>query len=157
METRDIKEFRLGETTIRICPACGVVNPRGPSDGCPHLQLVRFDGVAESLETLLGEVATLRREYVDKVHALKRRVLDAAQTGEGQVETPHRTISAHEVDALYTRAGKTAFNLASPTAPKKKADGTTKPTKARKSSGAGLHVDARQLDLLARSSPKGDA
>jgi hypothetical protein len=155
VETRQIKEFRLGEVTIRICPACGVVNPQGPSDGCPHLQLIRFDGVAESLETLLTEVAFLRRAYVEKVAALKKRVLDAVQTGEGVVETPHR-ISAHEVDALYSRAGRTTFSLSIPEQPKKKPEQPRagRPKKSLPMKGI---MDDRQLDLLLREGPKGDA
>ncbi|MCK9521868.1 MAG: hypothetical protein M0R76_02345 [Proteobacteria bacterium] len=154
MNTTGIREFRLGETIIRVCPACGVVNPQGPSNGCPHLQLVRFNGVPASLETVLMDVATLRRAYVEKLSSLKQRVRDAVQTGEGHIEVP-RQIRAQDVDTLYSKANDAVFALSNPgmSSATPKADAP----RARKSAPRSKPLDDRQLDLLLLAHPKGEA
>ena len=154
METRDAKKYSLGQTTIFICPACGVVNPAGPSGGCPHLQVVRFEGVDERLEDLISEVATARRAYAEKTDTLKRIVMSHVQEGTASVETPHR-ITASEVDKLYSKAGKTPFTLTHPGA--ENSPKGTAPRKHRPTPRRTEKMNARQLDLLAYSAPKGDA
>lgn len=155
VDTRDAKEYELKEAVIRICPSCGVANPAGPSGGCPHLQLVRFNGVSESLEKMLGDVAVARREYASQVAKLKKEVMTQVRDGVASVETPH-DIKASEVDGLYATAGKAGiFNLTHPEIKKSKQKRST-PPKKKKEVGIPA-MDSRQLDLLAQSVPKGEA
>ena len=149
--TKMEKTADLETAVIRICPACGVVNPSGPSEGCPHLQIVRFDGIDRELEDLLAQVAGARRCYSDLVALLKKSVIDAARMGAAKVETS-RKIQPGEVDELYPKTVK-AKRL-SLTVVKSKAK-KTKPRRSRRTGPA--PVDPRQLDLLALSPPKGDA
>ncbi len=149
--TKKEKTADLETAVIRICPACGVVNPSGPSEGCPHLQIVRFDGIDRELEDLLAQVAGARRSYSDLAALLKKTVIDAAKEGTAMVETP-RKISPGEVDDLYPKTVK-AERL-SLTVVKSKTK-KTKPRRRRRTGPA--PVDPRQLDLMALSPPKGDA
>ncbi len=155
VETREAKSYTLGDATIFICPACGTVNPAGPSGGCPHLQLVKFVGVEEKLEDLIADVAAARRRYGELIDVLKRTVMNRVQEGKASVETPHR-ISAGEVDRLYSKAGETPFSLTSPGTPESPKGQLTR----RKRNRTPPHnpvIDAGQLDLLAWSPPKGHA
>jgi len=144
---------------VRICPACGVVNPSGPSGGCPHLQLLRFDGLDDDLERLLAEVAVTRRAYSELTGRLKRLVLEAARDGVAVVETPRRVGSTRaDVSSHGPQHGR-ALDLVHPAGPPAPArtNGPGKaPQKRRRRTGA-LPVDPRQLELLAQSPPKGDA
>lgn len=145
------KTADLETAVVRICPACGVVNPSGPSQDCPHLQIIRFDGIDRELEDLLAQVAGARRSYSDLAALLKKTVIDAAKDGTAKVETS-RKISPCEVDELYPKAVR-AKSL-SLTVVKSKAK-KTKPRRTRRTGPA--PVDPRQLDLLALSPPRGDA
>ncbi|MBN2341094.1 MAG: hypothetical protein JXX29_04125 [Deltaproteobacteria bacterium] len=156
METRDAKKYNLGDVTIYICPACGVVNPAGPSDGCPHLQVVKFNGVDESLEELVMDVATARRKYGELAATLKRVVMARVQEGSASVETPRR-VSAGEIDKLYSEAGNRTFELTHPEEKSAKNKISSKKSKGRKKPLSGGPLDARQLDLLAYSPSKGNA
>jgi hypothetical protein len=149
--TKKEKTADLETAVIRICPACGVVNPSGPSEDCPHLQIVRFDGIDRELEDLLAQVAGARRSYSDLAALLKKTVIDAAKEGAAKVETP-RKIQPGEVDELYPKTVKAErLSLKAVKSKAKKA----KPRRTRRTGPA--PVDPRQLDLLALSPPKGDA
>jgi hypothetical protein len=155
VETPKTRTYDLGDAIVYVCPACGTVNPSGPSSGCPHLQLVRFDGVSEKLEDLILETANARRQYGRQVEILRRAVMTHIQNGNATVETPHRA-SATDVERLYSSAGATPFSLSSPDA----SEGARKEkasTRSRSRSTSRSNVDSRQLDLLAYSSPKGNA
>ena len=151
MATNKEKIADLETAVIRICPACGVVNPSGPSEDCPHVQIVRFDGIDRELEDLLTPVAGARRSYSDLVALLKKTVIDAAREGTAKVETP-RKIQPGEVDELYPKAVET--ESLSLTVVKSKAK-SAKPRRRKRAGPA--PVDPRQLDLMALSPPKGDA
>ena len=156
MDTRDAKKYNLGKVTIHICPSCGVVNPAGPSDGCPHLQVVRFSGVDESLEELIMKVADTRRQFHDLTATLKRVVMARVQEGSATVQTPRR-VRASDVDKLYSEANAKPFMLTHPDEEIKKikspAPSRAKSAKKQKSSS----LDSKQLDLLAYSPSKGNA
>jgi hypothetical protein len=156
VDTRDAKKYSLGKVTIHICPACGVVNPAGPSDGCPHLQIVRFDGVDESLEELIMKVAGARREFHELTTTLKRVVMARVQDGTASVQTPRR-VRAGDLDKLYSEANDKPFMLTHPDEEVKriKSSGTIRPKQRKKQTAASL--DSRQLDLLAYSPSKGSA
>ena len=156
MDTRDVKKYNLGKVKIHICPACGVVNPAGPSDGCPHLQVVRFDGVDESLEELIMEVAAARRKYQEKAGTLKRVVMARVQDGSATVETPRR-VREGDVGKLYSEANHRPFMLTHPDEEVKKVrhPGASR-SKTRKKQPAAT-LDSQQLDLLAYSPSKGNA
>ena len=141
----------IRNAVVRICPACGVVNPSGPSPECPHVQLVRFDGIGPELEELLDRVAGARRTYGELIKDLKGMVLQAAKEGIARVEAT-RKASPSEIDRLADR-GDEGLRLTPPRAPKK--DPSPKPKKRRKKGPPA--VDPRQLTLLAMSEPKGDA
>ncbi|MBN2531066.1 MAG: hypothetical protein JXR76_32070 [Deltaproteobacteria bacterium] len=157
METRDAKKYNLGKATIHICPACGVVNPAGPSDGCPHLQVVRFDGVDEALEELVMDVASARRHFQERAATLKRVVMARVQDGTATVQTPRR-IRAGEVDKLYAEANDRPFMLTHPDEVVKKVKVTSQSSrqKTRKKTTP-QSLDSKQLDLLAYSPSKGNA
>jgi hypothetical protein len=147
------KDDDIRKAVVRICPACGVVNPSGPSRECPHVQLIRFDGVDEDLERLLDQVAVARREYTDLVKRLKAAVLLAAKEGTAMVETT-RKASSGEIDRLPSQGDRGALQLTPPSAPRP--DAPEKKPRKRRRKGPPT-VDPRQLDLLALSPPKGDA
>jgi len=142
----------IRNAVVRICPACGVVNPSGPSPECPHVQLVRFDGIGPELEELLDRVAGARRTYGELVKDLKGMVLQAAKEGTAEVEA---TLKARpsEIDRLANRGSGEALRLTPPSA--RDPEPSPKPRKRRRKGPPA--VDPRQLDLLAMSEPKGDA
>lgn len=150
----------LENVTIRICPACGVVNPSGPSESCPHLQLARFDGVDESMMDLLDDVAQARKAFQERLSTLKALVKRAVREGDADIETPRKVRRVSEVEELRRPAPRSlkAFTLELPDAqrnrptPKK-----TNPARLRKSKPSPSTVDPRQLDLLVKLPPKGDA
>ncbi len=156
MDTRDAKKYTLGKVTIHICPSCGVVNPAGPSDGCPHLQIVRFNGVDESLEELILKVAGARKQFHELTSTLKRVVMARVQDGTASVQTPRR-VRAGDLDRLYSEANDKPFMLTHPDEEVKRirTTSTSRPKPKKKQSGASL--DTRQLDLLAYSPSKGNA
>ena len=157
MDTRDAKKYNLGKVTIHICPACGVVNPAGPSDGCPHLQVVRFSGVDESLEELVMEVAGARRKFQELAATLKRVVMARVQDGTATVETPRR-VREGDLGKLYSEAHDRPFMLTHPDEEIKKVRSTSKAPRPRpKKRHPTGPVDSPQLDLLAYSPSKGNA
>ncbi|MBN2804544.1 MAG: hypothetical protein JXR91_15735 [Deltaproteobacteria bacterium] len=155
METRKVKNYSLGNINIYICPACGVVNPAGPSNGCPHLQLVQFNGASEPLEDLIMDVAHARRLYAELTGTLKRVIMSHVQDGTAHVMTPHQ-VSESEVNKLYASAGQTSFSLTSP-GTEQSPKGKTKRNKKAAGKKVKDDLNETQLDLLAYSSPKGNA
>lgn len=140
----------LEHTIVRICPACGVVNPSGPSDTCPHLQLIRFDGVDQTLEELLERVAKVRVAYKTELDVLRVHVMRAAQDGEAEVLATRQSRFS-EVSELHKKPEPLV--LTNPTPPKNK-----EPKKRKqKKQPQPKPVDPRQLALLAREPPQGDA
>ncbi|MCP4198010.1 MAG: hypothetical protein GY762_12750 [Proteobacteria bacterium] len=150
---------RLGDlkhTVVHICPACGVVNPAGPSETCRHLQLAKFEGVDDDLGELLADVAAARSQYVHLAGELKRRVKLAVRNQEAEIETP-RKVRPSELDELQPEPGVLSLVLENPDPPPPpKAAPETKRIRKRKLQGPQA-VDPRQLDLIAREPPKGDA
>jgi hypothetical protein len=147
------EEFTTSEmkdAVVRICPACGVVNPSGPSETCPHLQLIRFEGVDKTLEGLLDRFAKVRVQYRELLGELRTHLMRAALSGEAEVVAT-RMNRFSEVDAL--RKNPEPLVLTNPKPPETK---EPKQRKQRKSS-APEPVDPRQLALLAREPPQGDA
>jgi hypothetical protein len=145
----------LSSATVRICPACCTVNPAGPSTGCPHVQLVRFDGLSAPLQALLGEVAGARRTYNELNARLRTMVLDAVREGAAEVETARkpRGPEADAVAETVGQAGGLSLTRSKAGAP---AGEHGRPAAKRRRTGA-PPVDPRQLTLLAFSPPKGDA
>jgi hypothetical protein len=141
--------------TERICPACCTVNPAGPSTGCPHVQLVRFDGLSAALQALLGEVAAARRTYNELNARLRAMVLDAVREGAAEVETARKPRSP-EADAAAEAAGHAGSLSLSHSKTGAPAGERGRPATKRRRTGA-PPVDPRQLTLLAFSPPKGDA
>lgn len=139
---------------VRICPACGVVNPGGPSGACPHLQLVRFDGVDTALGETLSQLAEARRRYSELSQRLKDAVLEAVKDNRAEVETTRRA-RAGDFEDGYRRLDGRGLRLTHPDPPERP-PAKPQPRPRRKRSGP-LPVDPRQLDLLAQSPPKGDA
>ena len=138
----------LSRAVVRVCPACCTVNPAGPSTSCPHVQLVRFDGLKPELEELLAEVAAARRVWGELNAKLKAAVLEATRDGSAEVETPGASKRKPEADAADERlrlaAQPEAAQPSGRAAPKRRRTGAPP-------------VDPRQLQLLAFSPPKGDA
>jgi hypothetical protein len=131
-----------------------VVNPGGPSGGCPHLQLVRFDGVGDELGEMLSSVAAARRRYAELSDRLKRAVMDAVKDGRAEVETT-RKARASELESVLERMDGEGLQLTHPEPPNRR-PAKTGPRPQRKRRGP-PPVDPRQLELLAQSPPKGDA
>jgi len=155
MNEEHIQSRPLQNAVVRICPACGVVNPSGPSEICPHLQLVRFDGINPELEQLLGEVAAARSHFNSLAARLKKTVIGAARQGEAEVETT-RTARPSEVDALRPRSKNPApeLQLVNPEPVFKKNRTAKRPSRKPAARRA---IDSRQLELIASEPPKGDA
>jgi hypothetical protein len=152
----DSTESTLDRAVVRICPACGVVNPGGPSVECPHLQLVRFDGVDPELGGLLAEVADARRQFVDLKALLKSTVLRALKDGRAAVETTSKA-PASELETTPRSDADAALSLTHPEKPARSASRSRAHARARRKRGGQPAVDPRQLELLAQSPPKGDA
>jgi hypothetical protein len=145
-----IKTDEMRDIIVRICPMCGVVNPSGPSETCPHLQLIRFEGVDKTLEGLLDRLAKVRVQYKALLSELRTLVMSAVQSGEAEVVTTRKNRFS-EVDALSKKTEPLV--LTSPKPPEKK---EPKRRKQRKPP-APEPVDPRQLALLVREPPQGDA
>ncbi len=142
----------LEKTVVRICPACGVVNPAGPSDTCPHLQLARFEGLSTSLADLLAEVADARKTFTQAVAKLKETVKSSVRTHEAEIEATQSARSSQvEQLAPPMASDAPALALESPPLPKPR-----KPAKRRKKR-VPLPVNPKQLELIARAPAKGDA
>ena len=140
----------LEETIVRICPVCGVVNPSGPSESCPHLQLVRFQGIDASLESLLERVATVRNQFRELVTELRSYVMQAARNGEAEVVATQRG-RVSEVQALRGKPEPLSLTNPEPAKPK------PKQKRKKKKPATPATVDPRQLALIARDTPRGDA
>jgi hypothetical protein len=152
------KKNRLGDlkhTIVRICPACGVVNPAGPSETCSHLQLVRFEGIDDDLGDMLADVAEARSRYDQLAGDLKKRVKLAVRNQEAEIETP-RKVRPSELDALKLGPHAPSLVLKNPDPPPPPSVPETKRMRKRKLQGPPM-VDPRQLELIAREPPKGDA
>lgn len=151
MSNEPTEKDGLRNTVVRICPACGVVNPAGPSEACPHLQLVRFQGIDESLQNQLERLATVRNEFWSLVAQLRSTVMNAAHQGLAEVEITHKG-RVSDVRDLSKRPSPLV--LSNPEPPKK-----SKSSAKRKSakSQPQKSVDPRQLALIAREPPQGDA
>ncbi|MCP4606961.1 MAG: hypothetical protein GY847_41695 [Proteobacteria bacterium] len=144
----------LKEAVVRICPACGVVNPAGPSETCPHLQLARFNGLDNGLALLLSQVAEARRHFVGLVDDLKLKVKQAIHCQQAEVETPRRARFS-EVEALRPRPQPSpVLSLENPESPPVKHRETRRRTRKPAQTPP---VDPRQLALIAQEPPKGDA
>ena len=153
MMSDDFDYGELKDSVIRICPACGVVNPSGPSRTCAHLQLARFEGPDAALLELLGEVAEARVRFMEVSGRLSRAVHDAISKGEAEVIVTRKgRVSDIERLERPDRAPR-ALELESPPAQK-----PPRPAKPRKRPPpTPPPVDPRQLELLAHTAPKGDA
>lgn len=139
---------------VRICLACGVVNPAGPTNGCPHLQSARIDGVDKTLNDLLTQVAEARRRYSEMSSQLKSWLTDALRDGRAEVKTM-REAQASALEDGYEHADTGQLRLTNPEAPASRTKKTRqRPRRARNTLAP---VDPRQLDLLALSPPKGNA
>ena len=145
----------LKHTVVRICPACGVVNPAGPSETCPHVQLAKFEGIDDDLDDMLAAVAKARSQYVQLAGELKLRVKTAVRNREAEIETP-RMVRPSEIDALTPPAPASYLVLKNPEPPPPEKTPDTKRLRKRKRRGPPM-VDPRQLELIAREPPKGDA
>jgi len=142
---------------VRICPACGVVNPSGPSETCPHVQLVRIDDPGRDLESRLDEVAAARRRYTELVGRLKAEVKALVREGRAEVETPGRE-RARDEEALGVEVGPGGeLHLVHPVGVGSRAEPEPRPPKKKRRKASLPRVDPRQLDLLAQSPPEGDA
>ncbi len=139
----------MKDAVVRICPACGVVNPPGPSETCPHLQLIRFKGVDKPLEALLNQVAAIRVEFQERLKALRSHVMTAARAGHAEVVATRKNRFS-EVDDLRKKADPLVLTNPQP------AEKNAKRRKKRKTP-APEPVDPRQLALIAREPPQGDA
>ena len=152
--TREIDmEIDLSQTEVRICPACGVVNPAGPSDTCPHLQLVHFCSIDDSLEELLSRMAAARVQYRNTLEELKRFLNQSTRSGAAEVIQAHKATRISDVEALQRRASP--WTLTHP-----KIEEKSRPAPIKRRQRKPPHpepVDPRQLALLIREAPKGDA
>jgi len=145
----------LAAAVIRLCPACGVVNPAGPSAGCAHVQLIRFDGVPADLADLLARVAEARREYGDLSGRLREAALEAVRQGLALVETiAERGAAPGAGGRRPGRSAPAGLELMSPPPARPRTAAEPAAPKRRRSLPA---VDPRQLDLLARGPAKGEA
>jgi hypothetical protein len=151
MHDPDKAPSQLDGVVIRICLACGVVNPAGPSESCPHLQVARFDGVDDALEQTLADVAEARQRYRGLLEGLLARVKQSIRDGAAEVVAA-RDVGSVDLEKLAATqpARPTTLTLAAP-AP------TAAVRRVRGQRKAALIVDPRQLDLLLRGTPKGEA
>ncbi len=138
---------------IRICPACGTVNPAGPSEACPHLQLVRFRNLDEPLQDLLERMAAARNQFRETLGELKQFIGQATRKGEAEVVAAHKAARLSDIEALQRKA-QGPLSLTHPkTDPKPK----TTPKRKQRKPPTPEAVDPRQLALLIFEPPKGDA
>jgi hypothetical protein len=148
----------LAGAVIRLCPACGVINPAGPSAGCPHVQLIRFDGVPADLAELLARVAEARRQYGELADRLRELALAAVHQGLARVETAsERKARSGAADPRPARPAPQRLELTSQLAAVRAGPAPVPAPPVRPRRRGLPPVDARQLDLLARGPAKGEA
>lgn len=157
MSAKNIKKESASSPGIRICLACGVVNPAGPSAACAHLQVAVFQTIYDDLEAMMTRVAQARRQYIELVDQLMNHAKKQIKKGDARIETSSERIRAHSTDGLPKKPAKPAppLTLQSPKAPKNK-PARRKVLSPRRKRAGGV-VDPRQLDLLVREPPKGHA
>jgi hypothetical protein len=148
------KEGPLKDAVIRICLKCAVVNPAGPSESCPHLQLARFDGIDEDFAQLLTQVAGARAKFDEALRVLKAKVRQALHEKEAEVETPGTPAKRHLGPSKLS--GKVPPLTLEEQAPRPLAD-TSPRRAARTPKKTAPSADPRQLELLIRQPPKGHA
>jgi hypothetical protein len=151
MANEKFSKVDLSKAVIRICPACGVVNPAGPSESCQHLQLVRFTGLDDDIIQQLTEVAQARSKFDELVSSLKAMVMHAVNTGTAEV-VPTRTGKFSDVSRLRPPVGA-PLSLEHPKPPTESAP----KKKPRRRLPVPPPVDPRQLELIANEPAKGDA
>jgi hypothetical protein len=148
------KSGELSEVVVRICPACGIVNPSGSSQTCPHLQLARFDGLNNDLAELLGEVARARCNFDELLGKLKQEIKEALRKHEAEIETRKEAMKSAAEKPQRQPPQAPALSLENPKplpANPPRAKG-----RARKAAQP-PPIDPRQLELIAREPPKGEA
>jgi hypothetical protein len=104
---------------------------------------------------MLADVANARSQYFKLVGALKKKVKLAVRNQEAEIETP-RTVRSSELDALRSPPGAPSLVLENPDPPPAPKVSETKRIRKRKLQGPPM-IDPRQLELIAREPPKGDA
>ena len=151
-QTSDLKN-----AVVRICPACGVVNPAGPSDTCPHLQLVRFRGIDSELSNLLENLAKVRNEFTSLVTKLRSTVMHAAKNGIAEVEITRKTGAGGAKSGDGKPQKPLVLSNPEPAVTKTKTKSGSMPRRMQKKSSSPKPVDPRQLALIGKTSPRGDA
>ncbi len=147
-------ELNLRETTIRICPVCGTVNPAGPSDSCPHLQLFRIRSLDEPLADLLERMAVARNQFRDLLGELKRYMNTAKREGRAEVVPAHKILRFSDIEPISKKPAQ-PLTLTHPAAEEKSKAPARK--KSSRKAAEPEPVDPRQLALLILEAPKGHA
>lgn len=154
MKSDDTKSDELKKVVVRICPACGVVNPSGPSPTCPHHQLARFDGLDDDFAQTLVEVARARSAFDELLGKLKQEIKEALRVHKAKIETRKEALKSAP-DKSERHARKTpSLSLENPEPAAAKAAPAKRRTRKAPQAAA---IDPRQLELIAREPPKGDA
>jgi hypothetical protein len=154
MDRESDTELNLTETSVRICPVCGTVNPAGPSDACPHLQLFRFRSIDEPLVDLLERMAVARNQYRDVLIELKSYLNNAKRRGNAEVVPAHKVSRLSDIETVHKRP-PSPLTLTHPNSDEREKIPAKK--KQPRRAAEPQAVDPRQLALLIREVPKGDA
>ncbi len=141
------------DAVVRICPACGVVNPSRSGDSCPHLQLARFDGLDDEMTEVLSQVAEARSHFAKHLDELKIKVTQAIKNHEAEVETSQQGRYSDVETFGKPTASVPHLALKHPKPPQPPKESRRRVRRTSKPP----QVDSRQLDLIARQPPKGDA
>jgi hypothetical protein len=154
MDWESDTELNLKETAVRVCRVCGTVNPAGPSETCPHLQLFRFRSIDESMVDLLERMAIARNQFRDVLIELKSYLNNAVRNGSAEVVPAHKVSRLSDMETLHKKP-PSPLTLTNP-----KIEETSKISAKKKQPRkppAPEAIDPRQLALLIREVPKGDA
>ena len=154
MNSGDTKSDDLKKVVVRICPACGVVNPSGPSPTCPHHQLARFDGLDDDFAEVLADVARARSNFDELLAKLKQEIKESLRVHKAKIETREDNLKSGKEKLERSPKKTPILSLENPKPPPEK---TPAVKRRRRKSPQSPPIDPRQLDLIAREPPKGDA
>ncbi len=152
MDKDGLQNQTIQQPAVRVCPACGTVNPAGPSESCPHLQLVRFRTIDEPLSDLLERMAVVRNQFRELLLEFRMYMSSATKLGDAEIVAAHKSTKLSDIDGITQKTPQLIL-----TYPEKTERSKSQISSKKKKKSSPPPVDSKQLSLLIHDMPKGDA